>query len=81
LEKPNRYLMDKVGSIFDLSAEEKLQLVEDLWDDLGTDPAAVPIHDWQKAELDARKQRLAAAPTSTLGWDEVKAQVRSRRAL
>ena len=73
--------MDKVGSIFELSVEVKLQLVEDLWDDLGTDPSAVPIHDWQKAELDARKQRLAAAPASTLGWDEVKAQVRSRSAL
>tara|TARA_Y100000813_G_scaffold145231_1_gene106035 strand:- start:89 stop:310 length:222 start_codon:yes stop_codon:yes gene_type:complete len=72
--------MDRVESIFDLSVEEKLQLVEDLWDDLGTDPDAVPIHDWQKAELDARKQRLAAAPTSTLGWDEVKTQVRNRRA-
>mgnify|MGYP000114886191 FL=1 len=73
--------MDKIGSIFDLSAEEKLQLVEDLWDDLGADPDTIPVHEWQKAELDARKQRLAAAPTSTLGWDEVKAQVRSRRAL
>ena len=71
--------MDRVESIFDLSVEEKLQLVEDLWDDLGTDPAAVPVHDWQKAELDARKQRLAATPTSTLGWDEVKSQVRNRR--
>ena len=37
--------MDRVESIFDLSVEEKLQLVEDLWDDLGTDPAAVPIPD------------------------------------
>ena len=68
--------MDRVESIFDLSVEEKLQLVEDLWDDLGTDPAAVPIHDWQKAELDARKQRLGAALTFTLGWDEVKTQIR-----
>ena len=73
--------MDKIGSIFDLSAEEKLQLVEDLWDDLGADPDTIPVHEWQKAELDARKQRLSAAPTSTLGWDDVKAQVRSRRAL
>ena len=72
--------MDRVESIFDLSVEEKLQLVEDLWDDLGTDPAAVPIHDWQKAELDARKQRLGAALTFTLGWDEVKTQIRNRRA-
>ena len=72
--------MDRVESIFDLSVEEKLQLVEDLWDDLGTDPDAVPIHDWQKAELDARKQRLGAALTFTLGWDEVKTQIRNRRA-
>ena len=79
--EPNTWVMDKIGSIFDLSAEEKLQLVEDLWDDLGADPDTIPVHEWQKAELDARKQRLAAAPTSTLGWDEVKAQVRSRRAL
>lgn len=70
--------MDRVESIFDLSVEEKLQLVEDLWDDLGTDPAAVPVHNWQKTELDARKRRLAADPASTLGWDEVKTLVRNR---
>lgn len=60
--------------MFDLSVEEKLQLVEDLWDDLGRVPAAVPIHDWQKAKLEARKQRLAADPTSNRGWDEVQTQ-------
>lgn len=70
--------MDNLGPIFELSVEEKLQLVEDLWDDLGGEPAAVPVHDWQKAELDARKKRLAASPSSTLSWDEVKGQVRSR---
>src|ERR1039458_9896300 len=30
------------ASIFDLSPSEKLQLVEDLWDDLGAAPEAVP---------------------------------------
>ncbi len=29
-------------SIFDLSPAEKLQLVEDLWDDLASTPDAVP---------------------------------------
>jgi putative addiction module component (TIGR02574 family) len=38
-------------SIFDLSPAEKLQLVEDLWDDLASNPSAVPVHDWQKEEL------------------------------
>jgi putative addiction module component (TIGR02574 family) len=36
------------SSIFDLSSAEKLQLVEDLWDDLAGTPEAVPVHDWQK---------------------------------
>lgn len=73
--------MDNIGSIFELSVEEKLQLVEDLWDDLGTNPDSIPVHQWQKDELDARKHRLASAPTSVLGWDEVKAHIRSRRAI
>jgi putative addiction module component (TIGR02574 family) len=37
-------------SVFDLSPSEKLQLVEDLWDDLAATPEEVPIHDWQKKE-------------------------------
>jgi len=41
--------------IFDLSPAEKLQLVEDLWDDLAARPDAVPVHDWQKQELRAEK--------------------------
>src|SRR5262245_47994387 len=35
-------------SIFDLSPSEKLQLVEDLWDDLAaTTPDEMRVHDWQ----------------------------------
>ena len=33
-------------SIFDLSPAEKLQLVEDLWDDIACTPEAVPVHEW-----------------------------------
>ncbi len=63
-------------SVFDLSPAEKLQLVEDLWDDLAATPAAVPVHDWQKEELDRRKANLTANPASGLSWDEVKRRVR-----
>jgi putative addiction module component (TIGR02574 family) len=65
-------------SILDLSASEKLQLVEDLWDDLAATPEAVPVHDWQKQELARRKANLQNHPTSGLAWDEVKRRVRSR---
>jgi len=65
-------------SIFDLSASEKLQLVEDLWDDLAATPEAVPVHDWQKQELPRRKANLQNHPASGLAWDEVKRRVRRR---
>ena len=48
----------KVDSVFNLSPPEKLQLVEDLWDDLASVPDEVPIHDWQKEELAGRKANL-----------------------
>lgn len=65
-------------SVFDLSPPEKLQLVEDLWDDLAAVPENVPVHDWQLEELARRKANLTNNPASGLSWDEVKRRVRSR---
>lgn len=65
-------------SVFDLSVSEKLQLVEDLWDDIASTPGAVPVHDWQKEELARRKQNLLSKPGSALSWEEIQRRVRSR---
>ena len=65
-------------SIFDLSAPEKLQLVEDLWDDLAATPEVVPVHEWQKVELARRRANLMRNPASGLAWEDVKRRVRDR---
>jgi putative addiction module component (TIGR02574 family) len=71
--------MSETGpSIFDLSPSEKLQLVEDLWDDLAGTPEAVPVHDWQKQELVRRRANLVNNPASGLSWEDVKHRVRGR---
>jgi putative addiction module component (TIGR02574 family) len=64
------------ASIFDLRPSEKLQLVEDLWDDLAAQPGAVPVHDWKRQELAHRKSNLAKNPGSGLAWEEMKRKVR-----
>ena len=64
-------------NIFELSAAEKLQLVEDLWDDIAATPADVPVHDWQKAELDRRKAQFHAAPEPAQSWEQVKQRIRA----
>lgn len=68
----------RIPSIFDLSPAEKLQLVEDLWDDLAATPEAVPVYDWQKEEIRRRKERLLQNPASGLAWEDVKRRIRSR---
>lgn len=65
-------------SVFDLSAAEKLQLVEDLWDDLAAEPESVPVHEWQKQELARRKANLSHHPESAVDWAEVKRRARER---
>ena len=65
-------------SIFDLSPSEKLQLVEDLWDDLAATPEAIPVHDWQNKELARRKANLAQHPASGVSWKEIKRRARER---
>jgi putative addiction module component (TIGR02574 family) len=63
-------------SIFDLSDAEKLQLVQDLWDDLATDPKSIPVYQWQQIEVADRKARLLGNPDSGLDWEEVKRRAR-----
>jgi putative addiction module component (TIGR02574 family) len=65
-------------SLFDLTPPEKLQLVEDLWDDLAATPTDIPVYDWQIDELARRKANLTNKPVSAVLWQDVKARIRSR---
>lgn len=69
-------MTNQTPSVFDLSTSEKLQLVEDLWDDLAATPDDIPVHDWQKQELARRKANLMNNPASGLSWEVLKQRVR-----
>ncbi len=70
-------MSSKSFSVFDLSPSEKLQLVEDLWDDLASSPEKVPVFDWQKEELERRKNNLSRLLASGLNWEEIKRRIRN----
>lgn len=42
------------SKLHDLPVEERIQLVEDLWDSIATDQQALPLTDEQRDELDRR---------------------------
>ena len=69
----------ETSSVFSLSAAEKLELVEDLWDDISRNPAEIPVHDWQIKLMEFRKRDLTNAPESALSWNEMTGGLRKLR--
>jgi putative addiction module component (TIGR02574 family) len=65
-----------------LSAVERLDLLERLWDSLSDTPARVPLTEPQRVELDRRLDALDedVEQGRVLGvpWDEVVGQIRNR---
>jgi putative addiction module component (TIGR02574 family) len=60
------------------SVEERLTLVEDLWDSIADDSAAAPLTDAQRAELDRRLADHEANPDDVVPWEDVKASISAR---
>jgi putative addiction module component (TIGR02574 family) len=57
------------------SFPEKIQLVEDLWDDIASQPETLPVPQWQKVELERRKAAYKRNPHSAASWEEVKKSI------
>ena len=65
--------------IMALTPEERLDLLEQLWNSLTPTPETVPLTDVQRAELDRRLDDLDREGPVGGSWDEMIDRVRSRR--
>jgi putative addiction module component (TIGR02574 family) len=54
-----------------LSPEERLCLLERLWDSLADTPSAVPVTPAQRAELERRLDDLDASGPVGMSWSDV----------
>ncbi len=61
-----------------LPVEERLALVEEIWDSIALDGAAVPLTGPQRAELQKRLDEDDAYPGDVTPWERVKASTLSR---
>lgn len=61
-----------------LSPEERLELVEQLWDSLCDTPEAIPLTDAQRQELDRRLDELDREGPVGIPWDDVLHRIRNR---
>jgi putative addiction module component (TIGR02574 family) len=61
-----------------LDVEQRLRLIERLWESLSKDPAAIPLTPAQRAELDRRLDEVEQGDTRGIPWDEVLEGIRKR---
>src|SRR3989442_2444258 len=50
------------AEILSLPVDERMELVEAIWDSISAVPEALPLTDWQKEELDSRLDELERDP-------------------
>jgi putative addiction module component (TIGR02574 family) len=71
-------LMSSLG-IDKLGLDERLQLVEEIWDSIAINPEdAPPLTDAQKQDLQRRIADYKADPKAGSSWEEVKARLQRK---
>jgi len=65
----------QLAPIFQLSREEKLQLVEELWDSIAQEESQQPLAQWKIDELIRRKEAFEKDPSKARTWEQVKARI------
>ena len=72
----NGRVADSNIDVKQLSAEERLILIEQIWDSLEAE--AVPVTEAQKAELDRRIEEMDRDGERGIPWEDVLTKIRGR---
>ena len=61
-----------------MTLQEKLAVMESLWEDLSRTPEAIESPAWHKEILDERRQRIAEGKARFVDWETAKAAIRNK---
>ena len=65
-----------IASILELPVQERIRLVELIWDSVAAIPEAVKISPALKVELETRLAEFEANPEAGYSWDQVKSSLK-----
>ena len=65
-----------IADILELPIQERIRLVELIWESVAAVPEAVKITPALKAELEARLKEFEANPENGYSWEQVKAHLK-----
>ena len=62
----------------EMTAEEKVQTMESLWESLSANPAAVESPAWHEEELRVRENKIESGEAKFIDWEKAKADIRRK---
>ena len=71
--------MATVLNIEQMTLEERLRAMEELWQSLSRRPEDVPVPEWHKDLLDERRRLIESGAETFVDWDDAKTDLLSRR--
>jgi putative addiction module component (TIGR02574 family) len=72
-------IAERIPELKNLTSEEKLILVGELWDDLAENPEAFPVREDHVRLLRDRLEHYRRNPQDVRAWEEVKARILASR--
>jgi len=67
-----------MSDILALSIEERLRLMEEIWETIADSPDVVPLTDEQRRELDRRLEAYRRDPNTGYSWSQVEREIKGR---
>ena len=61
-----------LSDILELSVSERIQLAQDIWDSIATEPEALTLTEQQRQELDRRLAGMEASTDAGTPWSAVR---------
>lgn len=69
----------QLEEILSLSVEERIQLVEAVWDSIAQHPESLPVTEAQRKELDRRLAEHRRDPKAGKPWSEIRDRLARRK--
>jgi putative addiction module component (TIGR02574 family) len=67
--------MTDLAELRALPVDERLKLIEELWDSIDVASESLPLPDWHRSEIDRRLDALDTGASVGSKWEEVRRRV------
>ena len=72
-------LSSALAEIPTMNVEDRLRLIQAVWDSLVDEDAPIELSEAQKSDLQRRCAELDTSPENVLTWEQIKAHIKRKR--